>query len=338
MSYVTFEAAPGFEFLQVENLPRDAERQVHQAFDSLLGKHFGDVVSLELLPFDPDTYPEQRLDIVGMRGELADIDTVRSIARSAYKHFDDIEAQFRAREDVLNNAYIDLAAGQDLILLFDHGSIPNAPLGGVGFDIAETNFATEELHRKPAHAGFDLFASKLITRMSALGLPASRILTMVSRLRFSIPPSATIRGTNIPNDVRYSFNEQMQAASDEARQADSPSINEEIQPGGVTVIAGSGSRDIAKKSGLIGKRHTTVHMGPLAHGTVELLKKGRVLPIGLVITEKEPIVSIGRVHNPIKKASEAVGLMGQIAAMNSFATGDEYIYHPTRENFEAATK
>src|SRR3990167_7001640 len=149
MSYVTFETAPGFEFLQVEELPRDAEEQVHRAFGNLLGKHFGDVVSLERLPYDPESYPEQRLDVVGMRGERADIDTVRSIARSAYKHFDDIEAQFREREDVLNNAYIDLAAGQDLILLFNHGSIPNAPLVGVGFDIAETDFVTEELHRKP---------------------------------------------------------------------------------------------------------------------------------------------------------------------------------------------
>jgi len=311
---------------------RDEEQLVHDVFGALGEKHEGGSADLKMLPYDAEAFPFQRLDVVGIRGKRVDVDTIRALGRGAYKHFDDVEAQFAARPDLLNHVAMSVTEGRDIMFLYDHSTIINGAVVGAAGRCALLSFAANELHMDLNRVREDIIISKLVTRLAAFGsIPAPEVLSNIWDTYFSIPPSRTIRGTAIPEETRTAVNRSMlkvYTAPDD----------EERDTGTIHTVHGSGSTDISIKSGLIGHRHTTVHMGPLSKGTVGLMESAMILPIGATLGDKEPTVAIGHLREPISSPEEAHGVMGNIARMNTKATGNEYVYHPTQASFTAAVK
>ena len=314
------------------DVSREHEELVHEVFGSLGGKHEGGSADLKLLPYDSEAFPFQRLDVVGIRGRRVDVDTIRALGRGAYKHFDDIEAQFAVRPDLLNHVAMSVMEGRDIMFLYDHSTIINGAVVGAAGRCALLNFAANELHQDLNQVPEDIIISKLVTRLAAFGsIPAPEVLSNIWDTYFSIPPSRTIRGTAIPEDTRTSVNRAMlHVYSDDDDTAK--------KTGTIHTVHGSGSTDVPIKSGVIGHRHTTVHMGPLSKGTVGLMEAAMILPIGATLGDKEPTVAIGHLREPISSPEEAHGVMGNIAHMNSKATGNEYVYHPTLSSFAAAVR
>jgi hypothetical protein len=311
---------------------RDYEPTVHEVFATLGAKHEGGSADLALLPYDPEVYPFQRLDVIGIRGKRVDVDTIRALGRGAYKHFDDIEAQFADRQDLLNHVAMAVVDGRDVMYLYDHSTIINGAVVGAAGRCALLNFAANELHTDLSMVREDIIISKLVTRLAAFGsIPAPEVLSNIWDTFFSIPPSRTIRGSAIPEETRQATNRAMLRAYKEP-------ADEAATVGAIHTVHGSGSTDVEVRSGLIGHRQRTVHMGPLANGTVGLMADAMILPIGATLGDKEPTVTIGHLRNPIGSPEEAHGIMGNIARMNSEATGNEYIYHPTQASFAAAVR
>lgn len=316
-----------------ESVSRDDEAQIHATFERLVEKHLGGSAGLTLLPYDPDTYPYQRLDVVAVRGNRVDTDTVRALGNAAYPYFEEIEEQFRERDDLLNHIALTLMAGHDVLTLYDHSSIINGAVVGAAARCALFSFAGEELHADLNQVREDIIMSKITTRLAALGsIPVPEILSNAWDTYFSIPPSRSIRGAGIPEPTRKSINKAML----ERYAPIEPVAPKETGFGAIHIIHGSGATDVERRSGIIAHRQRTIHMGPISTGTVALMGNSVILPIGSVLEDKGPLVSIGHLRRPITTPEQANGIMGHIAAMNEETTGHEYIYHPTEESFEAA--
>lgn len=322
------------ELIYAPDVDCNQEKLVHDVFERLVQKHEGGSADLKLLPYDPKVYPFQRLDVIGVRGKRVDIDTIRSLARSAYKHFDDVEAQFAGRPDLLNHMADVLLAGHDILNLYDHSTMINGAVVGAAARCALIGFAANELHVNLTQVREDMILSKLTTRLAAFGsIPIPEVTCNIWDTYFSIPPSRTIRGSAISEATRQSVNQAMLDAYTAPQEEPSSNLT-----GAIHTLHGSGSTDVEQKSGLIGHRHRTVHMGPLSSGTARLMDRSMILPIGATLGEREPIITIGHLRPPIKSPEEAHGIMGSIARMNAEATGNEYIYHPTNASFATAIR
>jgi hypothetical protein len=318
------------QLIVAPNLGRDYEGVVLDTFDKLMKGHVGGSAGLVVIDSDPDTYPEQRMDVVGIKRDLSDIATVRGLAKAAYKHSPDVESQFLERQDLLNNIVMDILSGQDINVVYDHPSIINIAIGGAALRGALFTFAHKELGIDLGTLKEDLIISKGVTKLAAFGsIPAPRVLRSVWQTYFSLPPSRKVRGSDIPKDVRQDFNEAMLSIYQDDEIEASPE-------GTIHTVAGSGQTDVVINKRRMSHKKKTVHMGPLANGSVSLMMRCRSLPVGLTLGEQEPILTIGHLKNPIKEAKDAHGIMSDIAAMNEKLTGDEYHYHPTRESLEAA--
>jgi hypothetical protein len=330
MHILTFAEHPGYEFIQAPQLDRNGEEELHEVFGKLAEPHQGGSANLALLPYDPVQFPEQRNDIVGMRGPRADVKTVRNLAHTAYRGFDLVEARLASRPDLLNNLALDVQSGYNDLIVLDHGTIINSPVFGAAVFTTLHEFVAQHPELDLSKLRMSLIASKLITRLAAFGsIPTSRVLTNIYDLRYSIPPSRNVRRSQIPADWRKEFNAAMLAAY-----ADEP---DEEQTGELTVISGSGATDVSKRSLHIPRPSYTTHMGPVATGTAALMQQcDRILPAGLNVSGKQPAMAIGFLRPAISEASGAVGIMGQVADMMTAATGNQHIYHPTREDFERA--
>ncbi|MEK7602747.1 MAG: hypothetical protein AAB459_00690 [Patescibacteria group bacterium] len=329
MSFISFKDHPSHEFMQCPDLVRDKEEEeVHEVFGRLAAPHQGGSADLALLPYDPEKYPEQRLDIVGMRGPKADIATIRNLANAAYRGFGFVEDGLRARPDLLNNLVLEISGGSNVLTVLDHGTIINSPIFGAALFTTLHEFSAEHEALESLHPNMSLIASKLITRLAVFGsIPSSRVLTNIYYLRYSIPPSRNVRRSNIPPQLRKRFNAAMISSY-----ANEPATD----AGEITVISGSGSTDVVKRSHLP-RRTSTIHMGPVATGTVALMQQcDRILPSGLNVSGNQPAMAIGFLRPAISEDTGAVGVMGQIAGMMTDATGIEHAYHPTRESFERA--
>jgi hypothetical protein len=320
------------DLIYATDVSREGETLVHEIFSSLGSKHQGSSADLTLLSYDPDKYPFQRLDVIGIKGNPVDVDTIRSLGRTAYRFFDDIESEWAEREDLLNHVALSLLAGKDVMYLYDHSTIINGVVTGAAGRCALLGFASQELHTDLNHVREDIIMSKLVSRLAAFGsLPAVEVLSNIWDTYFSIPPSPTIRRTAISEDTRRNVNRSMLRVY--TNQDDS-----EDSVGKIHVVHGSGTTDVEVRSRPLHHRQKTVHMGPLAAGTVALMERSMILPIGATLGDRGPTISIGHLREPIQSPDEAHGFMGKIAHMNSEATGNRYVYHPTQASFDAAIK
>jgi hypothetical protein len=313
------------------NFDRSHEASMLHIFGELMTDHAGGPANLAILDHDPETYPEQRLDVVGVERELANIETIRSLGNLACSGFDSIVDGFSQRKDLLNHICQELRLGRNILTVYDHSNIINIALGGAALHLALMHYKEDKSDLADLHEiGHQLIISKGVTRLAAFGsIPTTEVLRNVWDTYFSIPPSKKVRESAIPDDVRKSYNTAMLEHFHSRATGSS---------GTIQTIAGSGSTDKLVVSGKIKKR-PTVHMGPLAQGTIQLMKESLILPIGLIIdgdSAQSPHLSIGRLRAPIQHDADAHGIMAEIANMNQQTSGLPYIYHPTREDFEHA--
>jgi hypothetical protein len=245
-----------------------AEEELHQELSKLARKHIGGVLGLQLLPYKPETYPEQAL---GRTYRDVDpdttLDTVRLIAGMALggektRRFEQLTAGFMARPDMLNNIRMDLADGRNIALITDHSS-----LEGIAYAQAALISA---LGDKDLLHNNGIILSKLLTRLSVFGgQPATDILSKLGRSLFSVPRSKSIFRSGIDNDIATQTNEAMLLDLDAF-----------LRPGGrIVALAPSGSLDERR-----------FHRGQLQSLTLQRMSSGtahtlakfdRILPAAL---------------------------------------------------------
>lgn len=328
---------------------REFEEEVHSSFEKLSEKHIKAAGGLlSLLPYDPETYPFQRLDVVETRiPERASMEVLESFAELAYPEYPKLKDQFmvpkndRAFESMLR----DIGSGQDFALLFDHGRIINTPLGKIAA-IARLEATAKAADQNVPDYIARITISKLLSRFKAMGLPAVNVLAQFGVVGMSLPPSETVRNV-IPKPVRDGLNRSFKSIrqhpeTESIESGNKDDVNYRIkdvrEKPVLDSFSGSGTTDVPV-SGLLHKRQkdTVVHMGPISRGTPDLLQSSKVLPISVNVNQSDPTTAVGVVHNPPRNKAEADTLMVEVSHLAREASGLVHRYHPTREDFQQAT-
>ena len=325
------------------DISREGEAAILRTYMGLMKSHEGGDAQFSVVESpDPDgDRPEQRLDVIGVRAKRSDVDTVRGLGSSAYALFSQVESVWKSRPDLLNNIYLSLKEGKDIYAVYDHPQIHNIAVGSAALHCVLIDFVSGEY--QDSNFGFeeDILISKGVSLLDVMGgFPAIDVLSNVWNSYFSHPPSPKVRNA-IDHQTRKDINQKVVEifeARGTIEKTDETTADE--QPvGRIRTLAASGHTDSKKHEGTIPRRHSVVHMGPMAHGTTELMMKPNsyTLLVGLDLDNKAPRMVIDRLLPPIKKREEAHGRLGRLARLLSERNGEEHRYHPTRESFDAAT-
>jgi hypothetical protein len=283
------------------------------------------------LPYNIGDFAYHSADCVRVTGVNAGPEELRNLAAVVYPHTEQIIEAYKKRPDLLNHIYDTLNRGETLGVVTDHISVIGVAIAGGALACAlydERLMTADEL--KTA-----IFASSMIKHTQLLGsMPTVDVLAGIfTETFFSLPPSESVRKLDIPKEYRTDFNDATTQAFEEQIELKEPML---------CMLAGSGSRDrtgtLRFKNGrpFIEKR---VFKGPLANGTVDILKLMYSVPVGLDIRGEKPHTFIGAVYQPVKSEEQAHGLMTKIAAgMSKGIRAINHDYYRTRELFAEAWK
>ncbi|MDQ3123689.1 MAG: hypothetical protein M3Q14_03335 [bacterium] len=324
--------ANGLQFVRDAALEdiRQHEKGVHGVFEELTQKHL--VVYeglLSLLPYDPEKYPAQRLDVVEVRSPVrAGQALLEEFATSAYPGFGKIKKRYLSDEHSgsFDTIILDLEEGRDYVFAFDHERIMNTPLGKVATLGAIEHHA--QAAKKPVPEFMArLTASKILSRVEALGMNVIELLALFGAADMSIPNTESTEAAGISPLVRRRVNAGVKATR-LAHKVENPDLPV------VDSISASASTDVLTYRFM---RPHAVHMQPMSSGTAEMLTRARILPAAVNVNKPYPKVKIGRILNPAKDNLEAHGVMVYLAQLAEEATGRPHIYHSTKESFKRAT-
>lgn len=273
-------------------------------------------------PYDIRAFPYQRPDCIRVSGVNAGPDVLRGLASVVYPKVDQIIDTYKARPDLLNHIYDKLEDGKDIGVVTDHSNVIGVAIAGGALACA----LYEKGYIAPDELRTGIFVSSMIKHTQLLGsMPTVDVLAGIfSETFFSLPPTESVRSAEIPKAYRDDFNTETKTDfSNELDKDDAMLI----------MLAGSGSRD---KLGTRRFRRKQMFMGPLANGTVDILKRLYSLPVGIDIRDEKPEIHIGQLHRPIKSEEEAHNIMQSIAAGMSDSTRLKRKYYRTRELFQSA--
>lgn len=318
-------------------ISREHEEEVLKSYMQLMKSHEGGDAGFSVVE-NPDPNglrSEQRLDVIGVMADRSDIDTIRFLGSTAYKHFSDVEQKFTERPDLLNHIYLALQEGKDVYTAYDHPQIHNIAIGSAALHCVLADFVAKEYHKQLFEYEEDILISKGVSLLDVLGgMPAIDVLSNVWNSYFSHPPSPKVRQA-IDRSLRREINAKVVDAFEQAaeKKDDSPTV------GRIRTYSVSGHTDIKKHEGLVPRRRSVTHLGPMAHGTTEFMMKpdSFTLLVGLDLDPKEPRMVIDRLLPPITHREDAHGRIGRLTMLLQHETREEHHYHPTRESFQAAT-
>ncbi len=322
---------------------REHELLVHTAFEKLAEKHIkASKGLLSLLPFDPDRYPFQRLDVVEARvPKPADQKVLESFATAAYPEFPSLKRQFLKPQNnpVFGAVAEGLAVGQNYSFLFDHGRIINVPLGQVAIQ-AGIQQAAERLEEEVPEYYSRLTVSRQLACIRAFGLPAMQVLTQQGIVGMSIPPSRSVKNAGISLRLLSRYNRSFKEIR-EHPQLTEPNNQELPTPTKPVVdfLAGSGTADVYVSRFLAKKKQpSAAHMGPASRGVVGLLRNSRVVTVSVNVDHSHPKSAIGTVHKAPADETGLHMLMTEVADLAQQATHVRHQYHITSESFREATE
>jgi hypothetical protein len=284
------------------------------------------------LPYNVVDYPYHRPDCIRITGTNASAEDLRNLASVVYPHFEQVIDAYKRRPDLLNHIYDTFDHGRNVATVTDHLSVIGVAVAGGALACA----LYEERLITPEELKTGIFVSSMIKHTKLLGsMPTVDVLAGIfTETFFSLPPSQSVRESGIPKEYRSDFNEATKNDADEVlnqynkdeliQEKDEQSKNKPL----LLMVAGSGSRD---RLGTVWLKKRRIFMGPLANGTVDLLKKPYVLPVGLDIRNERPQTYIGRLRQPIKTEEQAHGIMAEIATGMSRGPRINRRYYRTRE-------
>lgn len=273
-----------------------------------------------LLPYDIERHPFLRPDCIHVAGKNAEPESLHNLASVVYKGTEKVIDNYKKRPDLLNHAYDRLADGDSIASLTDHRNVIGVAIAGGAFACA-----LYEVHGiKPSDIRAGIYTSAMIKRTQMMGTTATiELLSGVfSDTFFSLPPSKSLRESAIPRDYRLDFNSASIQHFEEELDGNKPFI---------LMLAGSGMRDLAVTRRF---RRQQIFMGPLADGTIDILRKMYTLPNGLDITNETPDHYIDGLHRPISVPQQAHDYMAKIAIGMSKASGTKRRYFQSREELE----
>ena len=274
------------------------------------------------LPYNAVDFPYHRPDCVGITGTNANAEDLRNLAAGIYPEIERVIEAYKKRPDLLNHIYDTLDRGENVGVLTDHISVIGVAIAGSALACA----LYEERLMTPDELRTAIFVSSMIKHTKLLGsMPTVDILAGIyTETFFSLPPSESVRRLELPKDYRTDFNAATKSDFEEIADQEEPML---------CMLAGSGSRDRVGTLRFKNRRvfEKRVFKGPLADGTVDILKRLHPLPVGLDIRAERPHINIGTLHKPIKSGEQAHSLMAGIAKGMSKGIGANHEYYRTRE-------
>lgn len=279
------------------------------------------------LPYNAVDFPYHRPDCVRVSGTNAGAEDIRNLAGVVYPHIEQVIGAYKKRPDLLNHIYDTLDRGENVGVLTDHISVIGVAIAGSALACA----LYDERLMTPEELRTAIFVSSMIKHTKLLGsMPTVDVLAGIyTETFFSLPPSESVRKLELPKDYRNDFNNATKSDFEEIAGREEPML---------CMVAGSGSRDRVGTLRFKNKRpfEKRVFKGPLANGTVDILRQLYPLPVGLDIRGERPHAYIGRLHQPIVSEEQAHGLMTDIARGMSRGLRINHDYYRTRELFAKA--
>lgn len=306
-------------------------------------REFEDLVSTELLKnasshndatdgfsplqHNPDMYGFQRIDCRRYEGTNASPEKLRETAQLIVPAAEQIiEYLKNERSDLLSHAADRLETDGKLKIVTNHQNVIGVMIMGGALLCAlyEKNYFDSNQIRT------GLFVSDMIKYTSLHGIDATvHILGgLITDTFFTIPPSKSIKDTAIPETLRRKVNQVSVTEHAELEDAKMPLF---------TILAGSGTRDIFKGRTFGRNREpATIHLGPMAFGTGDLLKTSWAIPAGLDMRKSaDPAYFYGQMTKPSADPLDQHIVMHEIQEGMSKVTNTRHKYHTERETFFA---
>ncbi len=345
----TLEYTPVFS-PNLEHL-RPYEEQFNADMAKSVGDHKGSrdgFTPLHYSPADPEL-AFQRIECIRVEGRGANPETFYSLAESIYPNFGIlVDYLLTKRADLLNHEADTLSRGLSINSVSEHSSVNGVAIIGAANICAlyEGDFV------RYGDIRTEIIVSTMLKNTCLLGsVPAVKILSQAfNSTRFTIPSANSKNKDFLPNDGHKDFNyastedivtpavpDNLEDSFVEKDEDDS-NVEERAVPV-FRCLAGSGTRDrrVGRRFGK-NAHPATVYMGPLAYGTVDILKLGYNLPVGLDISGKTPQFYFGQLKPPVTGDVEPENIMTDIANGMSEASVIRRHYCRTRDEFNSVTK
>lgn len=297
-------------------------------------RHLGKVAIFEQIDFNPEKYEAQRMDVIGLRGQLASADVLRVIGQVAFGDiFSIFSNQFSAAEQTLDNVNSGLVDGKKFLFLTTHERTDDI---AAAFGAFATELQSYQTRSKENVSDFNtqILISKLITGLGALGSYVPNLLAdNLGDVLLTLPPSESVRNSEISKEGRTAYNLEIKKLmrEDDERLA-------RIGQGLIRAVAANGSTFV-KTSRYFGKGRNAprLHASPLATGTIDMMREHHILPVAVHINGKKPSIKIHALREPVKSDSEAHEIMHTLMEDMSSLSGIPHKYYDSRESFKEAT-
>lgn len=308
---------PALEAMQKKELPR----------------HLGKVAVFEQLDFNPDKYPAQRMDVIGLRGGIASPEILRVVGKVAFgETFAKYSDQFKNAEQTLADISDGLDAGERYLFLTTHERTDDiaAAYGAFATEFQEYRIRngkdTENLNSQ-------ILISKLISGLGALGSYVPNLLAdNIGDVILTLPPSRSVRASDISREGRVAYNKEIKKLL-----ADDNEKFKKMGKGLIRAVAANGSTFV-KTPRYFGKNRNSprLHAAPLAMGTIDMMHEHSILPVAVHITGDKPGLRIHALQPPIKNKEEAHEIMNMLIEDMSELSGNPHKYYASRDEFEDA--
>lgn len=163
---------------------------------------------MELLPDDPEAYPDQKITNVFHDSTPSSVETITSLATASNPQFPTMVEtllDLEAKHGELSRIHEDLAAGGNLIIATNHSDIRDVAEVLCAFNVAlrtSGNSVGDEADFKTL-----LMLSKMITHVAFFGVPAVEMLdNLCDRQYYSFPRTKSIERSSISESAIKLYN------------------------------------------------------------------------------------------------------------------------------------
>lgn len=168
---------------------------------------------LTVLPIDPETYPAQKITKPYVDSQPAKLKEIIDTASLAEAHYPAMLNALMASEKesmTISQLGEDLAAGQNIIIVTNHGEIKDIAIVLAAYDAAIKLVGAE--NGREYEFTNNIVLSKMIAHLGAIGEPAVDILgKMCDRQYFSFPRTKSIKNSKISSALVDVYNPAMRA-------------------------------------------------------------------------------------------------------------------------------
>ncbi len=304
---------------------RSEEETINGVMQQAVSGHQNEHDHFTPLEYNPEDYPFQRADCIGMIGRAATADTFKGLAPLIFPAFNDVvDRTIDEREDLLNHC-ADVLERDDLHVLTDHRDVVGVAVGSSL--IAASLYTSGKVSHD--HITTSIAVSTMLKNTAILGLPAENLLVDVfSTTMFVVPSSNPQNKLQLPANYSKNFNNASQAHTPERTKND------------LTAVAPSGTRDIRVHRSLRpGHPKPGYYVGPPSNGTIEkYMTNAYCLDMGIDLSKESDGVYIGEIWTPKGSSAARLAIMEHIANGISETTGVKSYFVPERDKFNELKK